>query len=64
MANRARGDGLTFLDVLWQQAPFATAARFVEAVRALADVWLAEGLFARSERDRVVAAAGAANLRR
>lgn len=64
VANRARGDGLTFLDVLWQQAPFATAARFVDAVRALADVWLAEGLFARSERDRVVAAAGAANLRR
>lgn len=27
--NRARGDGLTFLDVLWGQAPFATSGRFV-----------------------------------
>ncbi|MFI5475855.1 beta-L-arabinofuranosidase domain-containing protein [Streptomyces cacaoi] len=64
VANRARGDGLTFLDVLWAQAPFVTSARFVDAVRVLADVWLSEGLFTRSERDRVVAAAGAANLRR
>jgi len=61
--NRARGDGLTFLDVLWEQAPFATSGRFVRAVRDLADGWLSEGLFTRTERDRVVAAAGRANLR-
>ena len=60
----ARGDGLTFLDVLWQHAPFATSAVFLAAVRALADAWLADGLFSRAERDRVVAAATAANLRR
>ncbi|MEU5099997.1 beta-L-arabinofuranosidase domain-containing protein [Streptomyces sp. NPDC020996] len=61
--NRARGDGFTFLDVLWEQAPFATSGRFMQAVRALADAWLSEGLFTRSERDRVVEAAGRANLR-
>ncbi|MCQ9185531.1 glycoside hydrolase family 127 protein [Streptomyces sp. IBSBF 2953] len=55
--NRARGDGLTFLDVLWQQAPFTTSSRFVAAVRALAGAWLSQGLFTGPERDRVVAAA-------
>ncbi|NUT29566.1 MAG: glycosyl hydrolase [Streptomyces sp.] len=62
--NRARPDGLTFLDVLWNQAPFATTGLFVQAVRTLADGWLSEGRFTRTERDRVVAAATAANLRR
>ncbi|MET9384262.1 hypothetical protein ABZY09_25075 [Streptomyces sp. NPDC002928] len=61
--NRARGDGLTFLDVLWAQAPFATSGRFVGAVRGLADGWLSEGRFSRAERDAVVAAAVRANLR-
>ncbi|MEU7244540.1 hypothetical protein ACI2L4_24585 [Streptomyces sparsogenes] len=62
--NRARADGLTFLDVLWEQAPFVSSGRFVRAVRTLADTWLAEGLFTRAERDRVVAAAVGADLRR
>ncbi|MFF0160713.1 glycoside hydrolase family 127 protein [Streptomyces sp. NPDC005263] len=62
--NRARGDGLTFLDVLWAQAPFATSGRFVAAVRALAGTWLSEGRFTPAERDRVVAAATRADLRR
>ncbi|MDQ0835469.1 DUF1680 family protein [Streptomyces achromogenes] len=62
--NRSRGDGLTFLDVLWQQAPFVTSAAFLAAVRALADAWRADGRFTPAERDRVVAAATAANLRR
>ncbi|MFF3333855.1 glycoside hydrolase family 127 protein [Streptomyces sp. NPDC002888] len=61
--NRARADGATFLDVLWQQAPFTTSGSFVRAVRTLADGWLSEGLFTRAERDRVVAAAVGANLR-
>ncbi|WP_199815467.1 glycoside hydrolase family 127 protein [Streptomyces griseus] len=61
--NRARADGLTFLDVLWQQAPFATSGRFVTAVRTLADGWQSQGLFTRAERDRVVAAAVGARLR-
>ncbi|MGW1777875.1 glycoside hydrolase family 127 protein [Streptomyces sp. NPDC002143] len=61
--NRARGDGLTFLDVLWAQAPFTASARFVDAVRGLADDWLSEGLFTPTERDRVVTAAANAGLR-
>ncbi|MFI1028753.1 glycoside hydrolase family 127 protein [Streptomyces sp. NPDC020951] len=61
--NRARGDGLTFLDVLWAQAPFTASARFVEAVRGLADAWLSAGLFTPAERDRIVAAAVDADLR-
>ena len=61
--NRARGDGRTFLDVLWEQAPFATSGRFVRAVRTLADAWLSEGRFSRAERDEVVAAAVRADLR-
>ncbi|MFE7270922.1 glycoside hydrolase family 127 protein [Streptomyces sp. NPDC057623] len=61
--NRARGDGLTFLDVVWEQAPFASSGSFVATVRALAETWLAEGLFSSAERDRVVAAAVGADLR-
>ncbi|MFD0309947.1 glycoside hydrolase family 127 protein [Streptomyces sp. NPDC127119] len=55
--NRARGDGLTFLDVLWARAPFAASGDFVRAVGVVADLWLSEGRFTRAERDRVVAAA-------
>ncbi|MGW2511494.1 glycoside hydrolase family 127 protein [Streptomyces scopuliridis] len=61
--NRARGDGLTFLDVLWERAPFATSGRFVQEVRTLADGWLSGGLLTRTERDRVIAAAVGADLR-
>lgn len=61
--KRARGDGLAFLDVLWEQAPFPSAGRFVEAVRVLAGTWLSAGLFTGAERDAVVAAAVRADLR-
>ncbi|NEA99308.1 beta-L-arabinofuranosidase domain-containing protein [Streptomyces sp. SID13726] len=62
--NRPRGDGLTFLDVLWAQAPFASTGAFVQAVRDLSNTWVAEGLLSGAERDRVVAAAQNAGLRR
>ncbi|UOB07725.1 glycoside hydrolase family 127 protein [Streptomyces sp. HP-A2021] len=62
--NRTRDDGRTFLDVLWQQAPFPNAVHFVRAVRSLARRWLSENLFTRSEHDRVIAAANRADLRR
>ena len=62
--NRTRPDGLTFLDVLWARAPFATQGAFVDAVRVLAETWLSQGLFSGAERDAVVAAAVRANLRR
>lgn len=60
--NRARADGLTFLDVLWSGAAFAGRTRFVQAVRTLADDWLGSGVLTRDERDRIVAAAGRAQL--
>lgn len=62
--NRTRGDGRTFLDVFWGQAPFATSEAFVRAVRALAGDWVSEGRFTGAERDAVVAAAVRAGLRR
>ncbi|WP_328840444.1 glycoside hydrolase family 127 protein [Streptomyces europaeiscabiei] len=61
--NRTRGDGRTFLDVLWAQAPFPTSEAFVRAVRALADGWVSEGRLTGAERDAVVAAAVRAGLR-
>jgi hypothetical protein len=62
--NHARPDGRTFLDVLWQQAPFPASAHFVRAVRTLAGRWLSENLLTRTEHDRVIAAANEADLRR
>jgi hypothetical protein len=62
--NRARADGLTFLDVLWARAPFPTSDAFVGAGRALADAWVSEGRFTGAERDAVVGAAVRAGLRR
>ncbi|MDQ0753849.1 DUF1680 family protein [Streptomyces africanus] len=62
--NHARADGRTFLDVLWQQAPFPSSAHFVSAVRTLAGRWLSESLFTRAEHDAVIAAANRADLRR
>ncbi|GLP70930.1 hypothetical protein TUSST3_75500 [Streptomyces sp. TUS-ST3] len=62
--HRARGDGLTFLDVLRAQAPFASPGVFVQVVRALAGTWVAAGLLSDAERDRVITAAQNADLRR
>ena len=53
-------DGPTFLDVVWDQAPFATHAGFVRAVVATADAFVAAGVFAGDERDVVVRRAGEA----
>ncbi|MFI5912380.1 beta-L-arabinofuranosidase domain-containing protein [Dactylosporangium sp. NPDC051541] len=48
-------DGPTFLDLLWDQAPFASHSQFVDAVTALAST-----LLSAAEQDTVVAAANAA----
>ncbi|MFT7839773.1 glycoside hydrolase family 127 protein [Saccharothrix sp. BKS2] len=53
-------DGPTFLDLLWDRAPFADHPRFVAAVTALADAFAAAGAFTRAERDEVVTKAAAA----
>ncbi len=50
-------DGLTFLDIVWDQAPFADHASFVAAVTSAADAFAAAGTFTQSARDAVVAGA-------
>ncbi|HSJ07221.1 MAG TPA: beta-L-arabinofuranosidase domain-containing protein, partial [Longimicrobiales bacterium] len=57
VANPAREDGLTFLDAVWGQAPFATHAEFVATVERTADEWSTAGHLPASSRNAVVDAA-------
>ena len=63
VANHARADGLTFLDLVWAGAPFADQAQFVRTVRENASDWLAAGLFTRQESQAVQIAAARSDLR-
>ena len=63
VANRRRADGLTFLDVLWDGAPFASPAEFTKAVTRLAAEWEKAGQLDTKERAAVVAAAAKAQLK-
>ncbi|KAF1951113.1 DUF1680-domain-containing protein [Byssothecium circinans] len=47
-------DGPTFLDVVWDKAPFATHADFVKVVTETADGFVGAGVFSKAERDGVV----------
>jgi len=58
--NRARPDGLTFLDVLWDQAPFADHGRFESAAARLASEWQRSGQLTAQERAAIVNAAARA----
>jgi len=60
VANRAREDGLTFLDVLWDGAPFRTHRDFMTAVNRTAGIWRQAGRLSEQERTAVVAAAAKA----
>jgi DUF1680 family protein len=62
VANRQRPDGLTFLDAVWDGAPFVDRAAFMRAVMSMSSDWLAQGLLTRSERQRVLSAATQATL--
>jgi hypothetical protein len=53
-------DGPTFLDLLWDQAPFATHGQFVSAVGDTAAAFVSAGVFTAGERDAVISAAVAA----
>lgn len=53
-------DGPTFLDLVWDQAPFATHAAFVQAVTSTADAFVAAKVYSAKERDTIVAKAGEA----
>ncbi|WP_034272539.1 beta-L-arabinofuranosidase domain-containing protein, partial [Actinospica robiniae] len=54
-------DGLTFLDIVWDQAPFANQAAFVAAVTQTATNFVTLGLFTAQEKSNVVSAAGRAS---
>ena len=58
--NRARDDRLTFLDVLWNEAPFANHRQFTSAVAKVAAEWEKAGRLDARERAAVVNAAGKA----
>jgi uncharacterized protein len=58
--NRNREDQLTFLDVLWDEAPFANHRQFTTAVTRIAAEWEKAGRFTAQERAAVVGAAGKA----
>jgi DUF1680 family protein len=58
--NRTREDRLTFLDVLWDQAPFADYRPFKSAVDRIAAEWQRAGRFTSQERAAIVNAAGRA----
>jgi hypothetical protein len=53
-------DGLTFLDIVWDAAPFATHAAFVSKVTETAEFFVGKGTLTTAQRDTVVAAATAA----
>ena len=58
--NKNRDDRLTFLDVLWDEAPFTTHRAFTSAVTRIAAEWEKAGRFTAQERAAIVGAAGRA----
>jgi len=53
-------DGPTFLDLVWDEAPFATHGHFVSTVARTAEAFVAAGTFTAAEKDQVVSAAARA----
>jgi DUF1680 family protein len=54
-------DGLTFLDIVWDRAPFRDHGQFVSTVARTADDFVERGLFSPEEKDIVVSAAARAH---
>ncbi|MEV4721829.1 beta-L-arabinofuranosidase domain-containing protein [Micromonospora noduli] len=54
-------DGPTFLDLVWDQAPFATHGAFVSTVTRTAETFVEAGVFTRAEKDRIVGYAAQSN---
>ncbi|MBV7696372.1 beta-L-arabinofuranosidase domain-containing protein [Streptomyces sp. TRM70350] len=54
VANPAKADGTTLLDEVWAGAPFGGKGALVARVRSAVNAWVAAGLFARADGDRVV----------
>ena len=57
VANTARADGLTLLDVVWDAAPFASHDEFVSTVERVATEWEGNGTLTGADRETVVEAA-------
>jgi hypothetical protein len=53
-------EGLSFLDRVWEAAPFADHGRFLRHVREVSGEWQARGRFTRQERQAVITAAARA----
>ncbi|KAJ3577833.1 hypothetical protein NPX13_g2730 [Xylaria arbuscula] len=53
-------DGLTFLDIVWDQAPFATHESFVAIITSTADAFVKAGVYSTAERDTIVSKASQA----
>ncbi len=53
-------DGVTFLDVVWDQAPFPDHGTFVSAVTKTANDFAAKGLFTTAQKNAVISAAARA----
>ena len=53
-------DGLTLLDIVWDQAPFSDHGQFVSAVAQTAEGFLERGVMTAAEKDAVASAAGRA----
>ncbi|MFJ8109294.1 beta-L-arabinofuranosidase domain-containing protein [Streptomyces sp. NPDC096132] len=60
VANPAKADGTTLLDEVWAAAPFASKAALVTRVRTVVDAWVAAGLLAQADGEKVVSTANAA----
>jgi uncharacterized protein len=60
--NRQQGDGLTFLDLVWAEAPFENQGQFQSVVATTAERWLEAGMLTSGEKDAVVSAAARAHL--
>jgi DUF1680 family protein len=60
IANGAREDGLTFLDELWTEAPFANHRQFMTAVTRIAGAWQQAGRLTARDRTAVIDAASKA----
>jgi hypothetical protein len=62
VANPQRSDGLSFLDVVWAQAPFANHGQFQKAVTSTAREFVTAGLLTPAQQSQIVSAAGRARL--
>ncbi len=63
VANPARENGVTFLDDVWDVAPFADKGAFVRHVEAVGDTWVKAGSLSVASRERIVRTARQAPLR-